>query len=36
MTHFRIKPKEITKYEFISKRNTTLKRDKPDENMSTE
>jgi hypothetical protein len=36
MTHFRIKPKEITKYEFVSKRNTILKRVKPDENFTTE
>jgi len=36
MTHFRIKPKEVTKYEFISKRDTVLRREKPDANMSTE
>jgi len=36
MTHFRIKPKEVTKYEFISKRDTVLRREKPDANISTE
>ena len=36
MTTVRIKPREITRYEFISKRNSVLKRERPDENMSTD
>ena len=36
LTHFRIKPREVTRYEFVSAKEAQLKRDKPDPNMSTE